>query len=186
MRKPSAVCLTLAFVAQPPLALRGANPGQGTQHSPISANSKEAAAAPGEIGSRLPDFSVTDLRGHPISSADVRGKVVLIDFWATWCQPCKKEMPGYQSLLNTYGSRGFIVLGLKFDTMADSESPISFARKMGVHYPLAVASDELKQKFGGIEGLPTTLIYDRHGVLRKKVIGFEYTDVVESYLKPLL
>jgi hypothetical protein len=59
-------------------------------------------------------------------------------------------------------------------------------KKIGAHYPLAVASDELKRKFGGIEGLPTTLLYDRQGVLRKKVIGFEYTETFESALKPLL
>ena len=65
-----------------------------------------------------------DLQGHEISSADLRGKVVLIDFWATWCQPCKKEMPGYQKLLDRYGSRGFAVVGFKFDTMTDTEDPL--------------------------------------------------------------
>lgn len=157
-----------------------------TEHSATSATTKEAVAAPGEIGSRLPDFTVKDLRGREISSADLHGKVVLIDFWATWCQPCKKEMPGYQKLLDRYGARGFVVIGFKFDTMADSEDPMSFARKIGVHYPLAVASDDLKQRFGGIEGLPTTMLYDRKGVLRQKIVGFEYTNVVESELKPFL
>ena len=147
---------------------------------------QEKASAPGELGSSLPEFSVKGLRGHDISSADLRGKAVLIDFWATWCQPCKKEMPGYQKLLDKYGSRGFVVVGFKFDTMMDTEDPLSFAKKVGVHYSLAVASDDLKQKFGGIEGLPTTMLYDRQGVLRKKVIGFEYTDVIETDLKPLL
>jgi thiol-disulfide isomerase/thioredoxin len=111
---------------------------------------------------------------------------VLIDFWATWCQPGKQEMPGYQMFVDRYGSQGFTVVGLKFDTMMDTENPIKFARKVGVRYPLAVASDELKAKFGGIEGLPTTLLYDRQGILRKKVIGFEYADVFESALKKLL
>jgi len=134
----------------------------------------------------LPDFSVKDLQGSDISSADLRGKVVLIDFWATWCQPCKKEMPGYQSLLDRYGSRGFTVVGFKFDIMRDMEDPVQFAKKIGVRYPLAVATDDLRQKFGGIEGLPTTLVYDRQGVLRDKVIGYEYTNVIESQLKPLL
>lgn len=142
--------------------------------------------APGELGSRLPAFSVMDLQGHAVSSADLRGKVVLIDFWATWCQPCKKEMPGYQSLLNRYDRRAFAVVGFKFDTMPDTENPISFANRIGVHYPLAVASDDLQQKFGGIQGLPTTMLYDRHGILRKKVIGFEYTDVLECEIKRLL
>jgi thiol-disulfide isomerase/thioredoxin len=148
--------------------------------------SKPTVIAAGEIGSHLPDFSMTDLNGREISSTDLRGKVVLIDFWATWCQPCKKEMPGYQKLVDRYGSRGFAVIGLKFDTMADTENPVVFARRIGVRYPLAVATDDVKQRFGGIEGLPTTLLYDREGILREKVIGFEYTDAFEKAVKELL
>jgi len=144
------------------------------------------AIAVGEIGSRLPDFAVKDLQNHNLSSADLRGKVVLVDFWATWCQPCKKEMPGYQKLSDTYGAQGFAVVGFKFDTMMDTEDPIQFANQIGVRYPLAVATDDLKQKFGGIDGLPTTMLYDRQGVLRKKIIGFEYTDTFERELKTML
>lgn len=151
---------------------------------PFAAQQPEIAA--GEISSHLPQFSLKDLRGKELSSAYLSGKVVLVDFWATWCQPCKKEMPGYQKLADIYGKRGFVVIGFKFDTMADSEDPVSFARRIGVRYPLAVASDDLRARFGGIEGLPTTMLYDRQGILRKKIIGFEYTSVVESELKPLL
>ena len=156
------------------------------QRSVNPAQPHKSAVAKGQIGSRLPDFSVEDLQGREISSANLRGKVVLIDFWATWCQPCKKEMPGYQKLADHYGSEGFAVVGFKFDTMTDTEDPILFAKKIGVRYPLAVASDDLKQKFGGIEGLPTTMLYDRQGILRQKVIGFEYTEVFESEIKALL
>lgn len=155
------------------------------QHSASPAQAPQPVAT-GEIGSSLPDFSVKDLQGHPLSSSALRGKVVLVDFWATWCQPCKKEMPGYQSLADRYGSNGFIVIGFKFETMPDMEDPVQFAKGIGVHYPLAVATDDLKQKFGGIEGLPTTMLYDREGVLRLKVVGFEYTANIESALKPLL
>ena len=89
--------------------------------SPLSpAIPQEKTIAPGEIGSSVPEFSVKDLRGHAISSSDLRGKVVLIDFWATWCQPCKKEMPSYQKLLDKYAARGFAVIGFKFDTMMDT------------------------------------------------------------------
>jgi len=157
-----------------------------SRHSGSPARAAEATVHPGEIGSRLPDFSVNDLQGHPISSADLHGKVVLIDFWATWCQPCRREMPGYQKLLDRYGPQGFAVIGFKFDTMADTEDPVQFARKLGIHYPLIVASDDLKAKFGGILGLPTTMLFDRQGILRKKVVGFEYTDAFEADLKPLL
>lgn len=176
MRRRCILLLSLAAVA-----LVGCG-----QHATGSAEPKAVAIKPGEIGSQLPEFSVKDLRGNGISSVELRGKVLLIDFWATWCQPCKKEMPGYQGLLDKYGSKGFAVLGFKFDTMMDTEDPLSFATKIGVRYPLAVASDELKSKFGGIEGLPTTMLYDRQGILRQKVIGFEYAEVIESDLKPLL
>lgn len=152
---------------------------------PVQAK-EEAKIGAGEIGSRLPEFSVRDFEGREISSADLRGKVLLIDFWATWCQPCKKEMPGYQKLADRYGARGFAVIGFKATMMADTEDPLTFAKKMSVHYPLVTATDDLMQKFGGLEGLPTTLLYDRQGVLRKKVIGFEYTDVFDSELKHLL
>jgi thiol-disulfide isomerase/thioredoxin len=157
-----------------------------SRHPASPARPEKTAIAAGEIGSRLPDFSVKDLQGHALSSTDLRGKVVLVDFWATWCQPCKKEMPGYQKLVDRYGSRGFVVIGFKSDVMMDTEDPVQFARKIGVGYPLAVATDEVNQTFGGIEGLPTTMLYDRHGILRMKVIGFEYTDKLESALKPLL
>ena len=156
------------------------------QHPASPPQPKQDVIAAGEIGSRLPEFSVKDLQGREISSADLRGKVVLIDFWATWCQPCRNEMPGYQKLLDRYGSSGFAVVGFKLDTMRDMEDPVLFAKRIGVRYSLAVAADDLKQKFGGIEGIPTTMLYDRQGILRKKVIGFEYTDIFESQLKPLL
>jgi thiol-disulfide isomerase/thioredoxin len=170
--------LVLSFAA---FGLAGCN-----QHSASSPQPKENVIAAGTVGSRLPDFSVKDLQGLEISSADLHGKVVLIDFWATWCQPCEKEMPGYQKLVDRYVSRGFAVVGLKLDVMRDEVDPVLFAKKIGVHYPLAVASNDLKQKFGGIEGLPTTMLYDRQGILREKVIGFEYTDTFEAELKPLL
>ena len=172
---PRQVVLILALVGFVGCNRQSASPSQPT---------KQIAA--GEIGSSLPCFSVKGLQGQSLSSADLRGKVILIDFWATWCQPCRKEMPGYQRLVDEYGSHGLVVIGFKFDNMPDPEDPLQFARGIGVHYPLAVATDDLKEKFGGIEGLPTTMLYDRQGVLRMKVIGFEYTNNIESALRPLL
>lgn len=157
-----------------------------TQHPVSAADPTTEVVAAGEVGSLLPDFNVKDLQGHPIASTDLRGKVLIIDFWATWCGPCKQEMPGYQKLLDRYGSQGLAVVGIRSNAMADTESSLKFAKKVGVYYPLVVATDDLERKFGGIVGLPTTLLYDRHGILRKKIIRFEYTDAIEAELKKLL
>lgn len=168
------------------LSLAGLGIAGCDQHPANAPQPKQEAITAGVIGSRLPDFTTNDLQGRPISSAEFRGKVVLVDFWATWCQPCKQEMPGYQKLADRYGSRGFAVIGLKFDTMMDMESPLEFVTRIGVRYPLAVATADMKKKFGGIEGLPTSMLYDRQGILRYKVIGFEYTNVIESELERML
>lgn len=162
-----------------------------TRHSSSSTDRSETSSrapsiAAGEIGSYLPEFDVKDLEGNEISSKDLRGKVVLVDIWATWCQPCHKEMPGYQKLLDRYGSRGFVVIGLKSNMMMDTTEPIQFARQIGVHYPLVSASNEFVNKFCKLEGLPTTMIYDRNGLLRQKVVGFDYIEHFESTMKPLL
>src|SRR2546421_2924103 len=108
--------LSFAFLSLAAVGLVGCN-----QHSASPSQPKKDVIAAGDIGSRLPDFSMKDLQGHDIASTDIRGRVVLIDFWATWCQPCKKEMPGYQKLLDRYASRGFTVVGFKFDTMRSEE-----------------------------------------------------------------
>jgi thiol-disulfide isomerase/thioredoxin len=170
----------LLFLGLVAVGLGGCN-----QHAARLPDREQSSVAAGKIGSHLPDFSVRDLQGRTLSSTELHGEVVLIDFWATWCAPCKTEMPGYQLLMDRYGPRGLVVVGLKSDIMRDTEDPVQFAKRIGVRYPLAVATDELTQKFGGIEGLPTTLLYDRDGILRKKVIGFEYTTVFEAELKLL-
>src|SRR5437667_11041906 len=99
-------------------------------HSASPPQAKKDVIAAGYIGSQLPDFSMKDLQGRDISSTDLRGRVVLIDFWATWCPPRKKEMPGYQQLLDRYASRGFVVVGFTFDTMRYTEDPVLFAQKL--------------------------------------------------------
>lgn len=79
-------------------------------------------------------------------------------FWATWCAPCKTEMPGYQMHMDRYGPQGLVVIALRFDIIPDTEDPVQFAKRIGVGYPLAVATDDLGQKFGGIQRLPTTML----------------------------
>lgn len=158
----------------------------GCARHPARAVQVDSAANAGKIGSWLPDFSAKDFQGRVISSEDLRGKVAIVDFWATWCGPCKVEMPGYQKLMGRYGPRGLAVVGFKATMMKDTEDPVVFARKTGIHYPLAVATPDVVQDFGGLKGLPTTFVYDRQGILRQKIIGFEPTSDLEKILLPLL
>ena len=158
---------------------------------------KPAAAAPaptpatgnlGEIGAYLPDLKLTDIFGHALPPEDLRGKVLLIDYWAPWCMPCEREMPGYQRLQDKYRGRGLVVLGIVFDpgmSMGD-ETAEHFAKRLHIRYPLIQDSPELQKQFGGIQGVPTTYLFDRNGVLRYKVVGFEHTEAVEKALLPFL
>jgi thiol-disulfide isomerase/thioredoxin len=91
------------------------------QDSGSSTKSQTAVDAADEVGSHLPKFVVKDFDGREVSSVNLTRKVVIIDFWATWCDPCKQEMPGYQELLDRYGSHGLVIIGLKSDAMADTE-----------------------------------------------------------------
>ena len=156
-----------------------------------------AAAAPaptpvkaslGEVGAHLPDLRLTDISGHAVLPDVLRGKVLLIDYWAPWCMPCEREMPGYQRLQDKYRSRGLVVLGVVFDpgmSMGD-ETAEHFAKRLHIRYSLIQDSLELQKQFGGIQGVPTTYLFDRNGILRYKVVGFEHTEVVEKALQPFL
>src|SRR5580765_3491470 len=104
----------------------------GCDRHPASSAPQKPVIPVGELGSHLPVFDVRDLQGNNVSSQNLQGKVVLIDIWATWCQPCRKEMPGYQTLLDKYGARGFAVVGQKPNVMRDTEDPVKFAKQIGV------------------------------------------------------
>src|SRR5260370_7111518 len=139
----------LLFLSLAGFVLAGCNQPPASSLQP-----RQAVIAAGEIGSHLPEFSAKDLQGREISSADLRGKVVLVDFWATWCQPCKKEMPGYQKLLNLYGSRGFAVIGFSFDTMMELKAPPHFQKKSGVHSRLPPPPTTCHQRFATTQYFP--------------------------------
>ena len=145
-----------------------------------------ASLADTTVGSSMPSFEAVDIHGKSFGSSDLKNKVTIINFWATWCPPCRTEMPGFESLSKKYKKQGLEVIGFKSNMMADTEDPSKFVKKIGVHYRIAESSDEIEQKFGGLEGLPTTFIYDRKGILRKKIIGFEYTEKIEATIKNLL
>ncbi len=118
-----------------------------------------------------PAYTLVTLAGDTVRSSDLEGKVVVLNFWATWCGPCRLEMPSLQRLHERRAEDGVVVLGLATDV--GGEAPIrSFLRERGITYPVGRATWEQRRAFGGIPGIPTTFIVDRSGVVRHKVVGY--------------
>jgi peroxiredoxin len=132
-----------------------------------------------------PDFTLTELNGQKLSLSDYRGKVVLLDFWATWCGPCRVEIPGLIELQNKYRDQGFTVIGVSLD---DSIEPVKdFYQEFRMNYPVAVASDKkVELLYGGIIGLPTAFLVGRDGRIYSKHPGAQPTSVFEEEIKALL
>jgi peroxiredoxin len=159
--------------------------GCGSHAARVTAGKDGAEAqaqARAKTRQRMPDFDLKDSAGHDVSSAQFRGKVVLLDFWATWCGPCKKEMPGYERLYRRYKDRGLVVIGISADS--DAGLVAKFGRQLGVTYPLLINGMDVQRY--GVKGLPTTILVDRDGFVRKEVVGFEETEVFERALRDLL
>jgi cytochrome c biogenesis protein CcmG, thiol:disulfide interchange protein DsbE len=159
-----------------------------SQPEPAVPPTKPQSIAPGEVGAIVPELNLIDIQGKPIAPETLQGRVLLLDYWAPWCQPCEKEMPGYQRLQQKYGARGLVVIGVVFDpgmSMGD-ETADHFAKRLRITYPLVKDSPALQAQFGGILGIPTTFLVDRNRVIRYKIVGFEYTVAIEKALQPLL
>src|ERR1700748_2316815 len=110
-------------------------------------------------GKRAPDFSLRSVEGKKVSLADYKGKAVLINFWATWCVPCKLEMPWFVDLYKQYGAQGFEILGE--DEAKDRSQIGKFATKIGVNYPILIGDDAVSKAYGGVEVLPTSFYVGR-------------------------
>jgi cytochrome c biogenesis protein CcmG/thiol:disulfide interchange protein DsbE len=130
-----------------------------------------ALAGVGPDLGRAPDYAFVTLDGTPVTSADLLGNVVVLNFWATWCGPCKLEMPGLQSLHEDRAEEGVVVLGLSTDV--DGAGKISeFLSERGITYQVGRASRAHRQALGGIRGIPTTFVIDKTGVVRHRVVGY--------------
>ena len=131
-----------------------------------------------------PGFTVKSLDGTIVSPAALRGKVVVLNFWATWCAPCREEIPDLVALQSRYPDR-LQILGLSVDEDSP-ESVKQFAEKMQINYPVAMASHELQDKFGGILGLPTSFILDTEGRVVQKHIGLRDPTLYDTEVRALL
>jgi len=147
-------------------------------------------------GSRppAPSVAIKDLQGNTVTLEQFRGKVVLVNFWATWCSPCQIEMPWFVEFQEKYGPQGFTVLGVAMDEEGKSvvEPFIEKERfdldgqKVKINYPILIGNDALADEFGGLIGLPTTLVISRDGKITKRFIGLVSHDKIVDEIESLL
>ena len=137
-------------------------------------------------GTFAPDFSLPQLNGDPLQLSAHRGKIVLLDFWATWCDPCKTEIPWLIEFNHKYGPKGLVILGIAMDDEGKKAvQPWVASRSFDVNgqqakmdYPILLGNDKIADKFGGILGLPTSMLYSRDGRKIKTIVGLiNYQDL---------
>lgn len=135
--------------------------------------------------SLAPGWTLLDLNGKTVQSADFKGKVVVLDFWATWCPPCRAEIPGFAELQKQYGASGLAVVGVSVDQTSNPEIK-SFTETLGVNYPVVLADAKIVEAFGGIDGLPTTFVIDQTGHVVHQHLGYTSKSQLEAEIKALL
>src|SRR6267378_2081482 len=131
-----------------------------------------------------PDFKLTSLDGKPVTLAGSRGKVILLNFWATWCGPCRAEISDLVELQNKYKDR-LQILGLVVDD-DDQDAIKEFTEKFGINYPVALATDEIRVQYGGIAALPTSFVLDAEGRIVQKHEGLRDPVLYETEIRSLL
>lgn len=132
-----------------------------------------------------PDFTLTSTDGKEIKLSDFRGKVVVVDFWATWCPPCKAEIPDFIKLYSRYRSDGFQMLGVSLDE-GGLKDVVPFMKDYGMNYPVVLGTEEVVSAYGGIRGIPTTFVIDKNGYVRGSFEGFRQASVFENLVKQFL
>ena len=127
-------------------------------------------AKKGKESVSTPDFTLKTLEGQEITLSKLKGKVVLLDFWATWCAPCRESIPHLVELYKTYGEKGLEVIGMNLDR-GDTDTVRRFVKSMDIPYPIALTPEEVARDFG-VTALPTTILIDKEGRPRQKILGF--------------
>lgn len=136
-------------------------------------------------GLPAPDFELTSLDGRRVKLSDFRGKAVVLNFWATWCAPCKVEMPWFVDLQKRYGNDGLVVVGVAMDD-TDAAKIAQFASEMGVNYPVLLGTDRVSEDYGNVQYLPTSFFIDRDGKLVGKGVGLIDHKEVEANVQRAL
>lgn len=138
-------------------------------------------------GQAAPNFTLRNTEGKKVSLSDYKGKAVLINFWATWCAPCKIEMPWFVELHKQYAGQGFEILGVSEDDSHVTRAQIAhFGQVHGINYPLLIGDDSVSHKYGGVEFLPTSYFVGRNGKVVAETAGLASKDQVEANIKKAL
>ncbi len=148
--------------------------------NPVSVARKSA----GTTGLDAPEFALKTLDGSRLTLSEYRGKVILLDFWATWCSPCQEEIPRFVEWQGKYGNQGFQVIGISMD---DNPKPVQgFVQDFRMRYPVAMGTQEMASQFGGILGLPVNLVIGRDGKIKAKHLGMYDLNQLEQEIKTQL
>lgn len=185
----------LALGRAPQQAAPG-QPAQGAaQSSSQSAEQAESPFGPSLNGKPAPAFTLEDTHGRKVSLADYKGKALLINFWATWCGPCKIETPWLIDLRNRYAAQGFEVLGVSMDDLdrnnphalaVEKQEIAQFAAQMHVPYPVLIGGDSISDAYGGLVALPTSFYVNRKGIVVATQMGIVSQDEIEANIKKAL
>lgn len=152
---------------------------------PLPLDTSTPEVIPASKAQPAPDFSLPDLKGNTIRLANYSGKVVLLGFWATWCPPCRSEIPTFVQLQSDYQSRGFSVIGISSDD-TEAREVREFAQEHGINYPVVMEDGQVSKDYGGVRYLPTTFVIDRKQRIRMKVVGAVEKEVFEETIQQLL
>ena len=137
------------------------------------------------LSKTAPDFTLQSLEGKTVRLSDYRGKPVVLNFWATWCEPCKIEMPWFVDLQRQYGPAGVQFLGVAMDD-ASTKEIAAFAESMKVNYPILIGKDSVGDDYGGVQFLPETFYIDRTGKVVDKAFGLKGRGEIEDNIKKIL
>ncbi|HEY5328759.1 MAG TPA: TlpA disulfide reductase family protein [Acidobacteriaceae bacterium] len=135
------------------------------------------------IGKAAPAFTLTDLSGKKVSLSDFKGHPVMVNFWATWCGPCKLEMPWIQEFSAKYQAQGFQVLGLSQDDGASAQKIATAAKHIGVSYPILMPDEKVAKEYGGVDYLPETFYVDRAGKVVQVTAGAPSKEQMEALIQ---
>lgn len=136
------------------------------------------------VGRQAPDFTLEGLSGYKVRLSDYKGKVILLDFWATWCTPCQTEVPRFISLQNAYGRQGLQIIGISMD---DSLTPVrKFQSRFKMNYPVAIGTAKVATAYGGVLGLPMAFLIGRDGRIVKEYNSDSDPDTMEEEIRSVL